>query len=242
MYARRLVPFLLAISIASVAQTQIPAGTILPAQLSSTIDSSKAKPGDRVSARLMQDIHLSGGQKLSARTQLLGKVLSVDPFYVTLAFDRIVFHHRVIPIHTDLRSLASPAEVEDAQMPTNTAGGDRGSSRDDWNTIQVGGEAVYGRGGPVMSGTRVVGHSVLGGGVLAIPEASSQLKCRGDLANGQLQSFWIFASSACGAYGFEDLTIQHVGQTDPVGTIVLTSPQGIKLRSGTGLLLRVIPD
>jgi len=232
--------FVLRFSATLLAQSQVPPGTILPVQLTSTIDSRKIKPGERISARLMQDVNLGSYQKIPARTQIVGKVLAVSPSGITLSFDQILLHHEPISIHTDLRSLASWPEVRDAELPTNDVGGDYGSSKDDWNTVQVGGEAVYGRGGPVMAGTREVGHSLLGGGVVATPEASPEKKCRGDLGNDTPQSFWIFATSACGVYGFDDVVIEHAGRSDPLGVIVLTSPRGIQLRSGTGLLLRVV--
>lgn len=152
--------------------------------------------------------------------------------------DEIAIDHQTIPIHTDLRSIASMMEVEEAQLPTNDAGGDRGSSFTDWNTTQVGGdEAVYGLGGPVLSGDQVVGHSLVSGGVIAVPKTSPGSQCRGAVSD-MPQSFWIFSTSACGAYGFQDLAIAHAGRTAPVGEIVLTSPRRILIRSGSGLLLR----
>jgi hypothetical protein len=234
--------FVLLLSGSAFAQTQIPSGTILPVQLTSNIDSRRIKPGDIISARLMQDVDLGSHHKIPARTQLLGKILSVTRSSVTLSFDQLRVHHQPISIQTNLRSLASWAEVRDAELPTNDVGGEYGSSKDDWNTTQVGGEAVYGRGGPVMAGTRVVGHSLLGGGVVATPEASPEKNCRGDLGNDTPQAFWIFATSACGVYGFDDLRIEHAGRSNPVGVIVLTSPQGIRMRPGTGLLLRVVGE
>ncbi len=55
------------------------------------------------------------------------------------------------------------------------------------------------------------------------------------------QALWVFASNACGSYGFVDLTIAHVGRTDPVGQIVLVSQRkDIDICGGSGMLLRVI--
>ena len=233
--------FFLLSSLSLPAQTQIPAGTILPAQLASTIDSRKAHPGELISARLMQEVDLGGGRKFPSGTRVVGKILAVSPTQLTLTFDKIDLHHRTLPIRTDLRSLASMMEVVNAELPTNDVGGDFGSSLADWNTVQIGGQVVYGRDG-VYSGGRVVGRSLMSGGILAIPEAAPSSKCRGELGSSALQSFWIFSTSACGVYGFEDLSIRHAGRTDPVGQVVLTSSRHILIRSGSGLLLRVIGD
>lgn len=227
---------LLLCSLAS-AQSQIPPGTILPAQLSSSIDSRKAHPGERISARLMQDVQLTPHDKLKAGAKVVGHIVSANARHVTLSFDDISAHRRLIPLRADLRSIASMMAVEDAQLPTNNAGGDRGSSIADWNTVQIGGQAVYGRGGSVYSGKDVVGHSLLNGGMLAVPAANSQ--CRGDLGNPTPQSFWIFSSDACGAYGFDDLSIAHAGRSNPAGQIGLSARTRVLIRAGSGLLLRV---
>ena len=128
--------------------------------------------------------------------------------------------------------------VSDAELPTNDAGGDRASSIADWNTVQVGGQAVYGRGGDVYSGNRVIGHSLLSGGMLAVPQRASP--CRGDLDNDAKQAFWVFPSDVCGPYGLDDLSVTYAGRTDPIGQIVLTSTNRVLIRGGSGILLRVV--
>jgi hypothetical protein len=232
---------LLLILAPAISRAQIPAGTILPVQLGSSIDSHKTQAGDRISTRLMQSVDLGNGRRLNAGTRLTGTIKAVGPESVTFEINEVKFHRRISPVLTDLRAIASTMEVHDAELPTNSAGGDRGSSMADWNTIQVGGEAVYGRGGPVMKGTLVVGHSLMSGGVLAVPRANpDDSKCRADLSHGVPQSFWIFATSACGVYGYEGMTIEHAGRSRPMGTITIRSSTPIRLRSGTALLLRVI--
>jgi hypothetical protein len=139
---------------------------------------------------------------------------------------------------TNLRAFASALEVEFAQIPTIGPG--KGDVYDWLATTQVGGEIVYGKGGEVTNGDRVVGRSVYDG-VLAQVNAREGTKCRGPIeGNDQPQAFWIFSSAACGAYGFSRVTIAHAGRTDPQGEIVLVSERGpVKIRSGSGMLLRV---
>jgi hypothetical protein len=239
--------FLLA-CITSVGQTQVPEGTLLPgtllpAMLSSSIDSHKNRPGDEIKARLMQDVPLGNGHKLPAGTRVVGEITDVKPSMVTLRFDRLFVRNNTIAIRTNLRALASMTEISDAQLPTNTVSGDFGSSVDDWNTVQVGGDVVYGRrGGPVMHGSSVVGHSLLGNGVLAVPEAASDSTCRADISSETPQAMWLFSASACGTYGYPDLSIAHAGRSEPIGIVVLAAPDRVRITAGSGVLLRVTGD
>jgi hypothetical protein len=199
-----------------------------------------------IKARIMQDIPLENGSKLPAGSSVVGHVIDVNSesfgkkAAVAIKFDTVVRGKESIPVTTHLRAIASTTEVEDAQTPPIGPGE---SDVYDWlSTTQVGGELVYGKGGEVTNGARVVGRSVYDG-VLAQPNAKEGTKCQGPVdGNDRLQAFWVFSSDACGAYGFQDVTISHAGRTDPRGVIVLESEQGpLKIRSGSGMLLRVEP-
>jgi len=226
-------------------QLAIPPGTILPVRVGS-LSSEKSKPGDLIKARIMQDVPLGNGSKLRAGSTVLGRVVDVIPATpgtnatLTLKFDTVLQGKTSISVLTNLRAIASTLEVEFAQTPTTGPG--KGDVFDWMSTIQVGGEAVYGRGGEVTNGDRVVGRAVYDG-VLAEPTAKEGTNCRGPVdGNDRLQAFWVFSSDACGAYGFPYLTISHSGRTDPRGEIVLVSERGpVKIRSGSGWLLRVQP-
>jgi hypothetical protein len=222
-------------SLLSAAQ-QIPAGTILPVALSASINSRKAKAGQPISARLMQPVDLGSGRQLRAGMRVQGSIVSVDANRVTLTFDRAIVDHQEVPIRTNLRALASMMAVQDAQVTTNIAGGDYGSSMQDWTTNPIGGGVLYNPyGGELYEGKTVIGRS-RDGGVIAKPIAASA--CRGDLGSGQEQAFWVFSPSACGIYGMP-VDLEHAGRTDPVGHITLEAKKPFIIRSGSGMLLRV---
>jgi hypothetical protein len=221
----------------------IPPGTILPIRLNS-LSSEKNKKGDVIKARLMQDVPLGGGSKLRAGCRVLGRVIDVSPATsskkaaLSVEFDTVLCGKERLPVLTHIRALASTLEVEFAQIPTIGPGE---SDVYDWlPTTQVGGEIVYGKGGEVTNDNRVVGRSV-NDGILAQANSKEGTKCQGPVeGNDQPQAFWVFSSDACGAYGFPNLTISHAGRTDPRGEIVLVSERGpVKIRSGSGMLLRV---
>jgi len=229
-------------STAMLAQSSIPAGTVFPLQLNTGLNSRKNKAGDRVTARIMQDVPVSSGTKIHAGAKVIGHVVSVkaneQPAEITFRFEKVESGHRSIPIITNLRALASVMAVEDAQIPP--AGPDRGTPWA-WTTKNlIGGEVAYGEGGPVVHGADVVGHALFGG-VLAQVNSSPGSPCRGEVAdNDQLQAFWVFSSDACGLYGIDNLEIVHAGRTPPVGEITFRSKTGnLKIDSGSGMLLRV---
>jgi hypothetical protein len=153
-----------------------------------------------------------------------------------LKFDRIVSHGRTLRFNSHLRALASMVDVYEAQMPTANFD-DYGTSTSDWTTVQVGGDVVYRGDGQVLSqsGDRV-GTASDAGYVVAKLQAVPKLGCLND---GPEQALWVFSSSACGTYGFNDLRIDHSGQTAPVGEIALSSPRQLYVPGGSGWLLRV---
>ncbi len=225
----------------AIAQDSIPAGTILPVQLNSTIHPRKARVREAISARVMQDVPLSSGSKIRAGAKVLGRVESFHTdgqgnASVTFRFDTLVKGKQHIPISTNLRAMATMMTVEAAQLPAT--GPDRGTSDFYWVTEQIGGETVYRGGGPVTHGSSVVGKSVVDG-VLVHPSPAG--KC-GDEENtdNRPQALWVFASNACGLYDFPDLTLVNAGRNKPRGEITIASSKGeVNIPAGSGLLLRV---
>jgi hypothetical protein len=81
-------------------------------------------------------------------------------------------------IRTHLRAMAGTVEIEQAQIPTSGPGE---SDVYDWlTTVQVGGDVVYGKQGPVERGTRVLGESTYDG-VFVRTLASADGRCRGSV-------------------------------------------------------------
>lgn len=229
---------------ALLAQEMVPAGTILPVRLTSTLSSTGAKPGQILSARVMQDVPLPNGRSIRAGARVSGRVLDVAPgaqgrpATVSFVFDKLAFSKRTVSITTNLRAVASALEVNGAELPESS--GDRGTPYVAWVTDQVGEEIVYRGGGHVMNGEQIVGEPV-SDGVLARVSAKPGSQCRGSIAgNDRPQALWVFSSDACGIYGYSDVRIGHAGRTDPIGKITLEfEGRDPKVRAGSGMLLRV---
>ncbi len=227
----------------------IPAGTALPVMLNSSLDAKKDKPGQKISARIMQDIPLPDGARLRAGSRLIGHIVEVSgPVQgrgsrLVFQFDQLLIRGRLISIRTSLRAIASMLDVFDAQLPTNALD-DYGTSYNDWNTVQVGGDAVYRGSGRVFSAdNQLVGSATIGGAVTAKLAAVPAAGCRGDMdGNDREQALWVFSATACGVYGFNNLKIAHAGRTAPLSEIALESSANLHVASGSGLLLRVVPS
>jgi hypothetical protein len=195
----------------------------------------------------MQTVLLPSGGKIKEGSIVLGHIVDVTPATagaqarISLQFDKLHFSNQTISILTNLRAIAGFMKVREAQTPTTApAEGDYFYSL---TTVQVGGDVVYGVGGPVTTAEnadQVVGKAGPDG-VLGQPRAKEGTKCRGAVdGNTFPQALWVFSSDACGAYGLEHVSIAHAGRIDPTGVIVLTSDNGkVKLPGGTGMLLRV---
>lgn len=234
---------LIAISTPLLAQNQIPQGTILPIRLNSSLRSDKAREGQPIEGRIMQDVPLPGGGKIRTGAKLLGHIVSVkarttgQAAEITLRFDTLDFNHRRIQLSTHLRALASMMEVEDAQVPMT--GPDRGTPWV-WATRNlIGDEVAYGE-GPVARGTEIVGQATAGG-VLIPVQSNPAAGCPDEVAGTvQAQALWVFSSDACGLYDLPHLTLAHAGRTIPLGQITLIAQQGnVKVPGGSGMLLRM---
>ncbi len=236
--------FLIAISARLLAQDGIRAGTVLPVQLNSTLRSDKAKAGDKVTGRIMQDVPLPGGEKIRSGAKMLGHIVSAKAAgsgreaEISVRFDTLVSGKRRVAMITNLRALATMMDVSEAPVPES--GPDRGTSEILWTTDQIGGEVVY-RGAGVTHGSIIVGKSVLDSGVLVQVRSNPKKKCRGAVAgNYEMQALWVFSSDACGLYDLPNLRLAHAGRSDPAGEIQLLSEKGeVKVRAGSGMLLRV---
>jgi hypothetical protein len=225
---------------------QIPAGTVLPVMTNANVEAGKSKPGDRVSAKLMQDVVLPSGERIPCGAKLEGQVVQASPASrgaaIAIRFDRLISHGKQVPLTVSLRALASMQDVFEAQLPTGTFD-DYGTSISDWTTVQVGGAAVYNGDQTVRDGMQIIGKSPGYGIVTAKLLPAPKRGCKATPSESQNeQSLWVFSPWACGTYGLDDLEIAHHGNTSPVGTIELTAPAPFRVRGGSGWLLRVVAD
>ena len=140
---------------------QIPAGTILPVALYPGFSSEKARPGQTISAKVMQAVPLANGSAVPEGAKVFGTIVSASqagkrgPGTVTFRFTEVRRGHQSARITSNVRALASFMEVLYAETPESTPGF---GTPFPWATTDlIGGDVKYGVGGPVTdSGSETV--------------------------------------------------------------------------------------
>ncbi len=234
-----------AVSASSSRAQSLPPGTTLPARLQNTLNSEKDQPGKTFTLKITQEIPVTGQPVIQRGATLTGHVVATQSIKIgaqssriTLQFDKLRFSRQEIPVILGLRAIASVVEVQYAGMPTNSD--DNSAS---WTTRQIGGDVVYRGGGPVTtSWGEVVGEPVSDGviGRLIAPRDGplpGNLHCESDDSP---HALGVFASTACGLYGFTRFTIERDGFEQPKGQITFVSSKSIKIRAGSQLLLEIL--
>jgi hypothetical protein len=216
---------------------EIPPGTALPVLLSSKLDAAKIKPGQPIVGRLAQAVPLPSGKRIPEGSQVRGQVTEVRPrasgsgSELALNFDQVHTKNGDFPVTTALRAIASVPEVRSAEQP-QWVGGWGFNYPANWTTVQIGGpEAVYRGGGHVVAGNQIVGEPVWHGVIGRFRPSA----CPAD--SDREQALWVFATTACGAYGFTDLHLVNPGWNPPIGQIVLAAKGDVQVFGGSGLLL-----
>jgi len=211
----------------------IPAGTILPVSLNSTLRSDKGGSGDTITATVLQDVPLGTGKTLRAGSKVTGHVLEPitagrgsEASRISFQFDHVQFKNQTVLITTSLRAVASPMEVDAV-----------GS----WSAVELGSERVsYGE------ASRLLGSNEIGGAVgqeaLAHIRSNIDMECGGVVnGNSGVPALWPFTPDASGKYGLGDVQIVNSGRTEPAGEITLmtSNRRAVRVGRGSAMLLRV---
>ncbi len=231
-------------------RVQIPAGTILPVRLNHGFSSKSTRVGQQLTGRIMQDVPLPNSVPVSGKipegSKVIGTILSVSAAgsnnagKIAFQFTQIEIHHRRMAMVTNLRAIASPMEVQFAQIPETSPG--FGTPYVWATTDLIGGDVKYGVGGPVTDRGGEVVRKGTYDGVLVHVRAQPESGCRGELEGSHdAQALWVFSADSCGVYGVSGIRIERAGRDAPAGEITLSAENGnVNIRSGSGVLLRVV--
>jgi hypothetical protein len=221
---------LAAVATVAAAQTEpsavtLPSGTAVNAELNSSVDSKKAKVGDRVEAHTTEEIKYAGkiivpkGAKLEGHvTEATARSKGDSGSTLAIQFDK-AFAKKGEEIPLNVAILAIAAALPDF------SGGGPGSGSDS----RGGGSAPTGNGSPMGSS-----HT---------PTASPGTPTYPAVADGSTGSNGAAQLSAKsrGVYGLSDLKLMAASSSGSQTTVITSSGKNVHLEGGTRLLL-VVPE
>jgi hypothetical protein len=229
----------------------LPDTTAIPVLFKRTVNASKAKPGDAVTAKTLQIVVLPGGLTIPAGTLLLGHVVKSNPFVfddtdyaiqkpstLSIHFDKLVEKGAEMPVTLEVRAISNFTDTSEARTPHYMDETDSVGTR-----VLVGGDQFYplekqvtNRDGDIVGYNRKQGVFAR----LVSNDAngrSATLHCD---ATSTEQSVAIFSAGACGIYGYDTVYMSENGDKSG-GTFTLENRhQTVRLNAQSAALLQVI--
>lgn len=208
------------------AQRRIAPGSVIPVQLTKTVDAKKAKTGDPIVAKVTMDMTKSTGEVLLPKdTKVMGHITEAQArtkeqkeSQLGIAFDRAILKDGEVPLPMSIQAVIAP--------PSNNANG--GESDQAASAPPVGGSAAAPSGGRNGS----AGQTQAGGAPpSALPSegaAASQGNGARPPINGNTQ----------GVVGISNLKLEP-GPSAVQGSVLSSEKNNVKVESGTMLLLKV---
>jgi hypothetical protein len=217
-------------------EASLAGGTAINAELNSSIDSKKAKPGEQITARTMEAVKSTDGRVILPKgTKLIGHVTKASArsngqgeAMLAIQFDKAVLKDKQeVPLNNAvIQAVAAPAQQSAAY----------GSDME--RATAPGSSSAPGSNNPSMSGSR--GARPEGTpSTQTYPSASAN----GGNANGtpgDSNSAGPLPANARGVYGFEGLRMN--ANANGEGTVLTSSAKNVHLDGGTRLLLMVQPQ
>lgn len=217
-------------------QTSIPAtpriapGSVIPVQLTTTVDAKKAKTGEPVTAKVTQDLKASNGMMLLPKdTQIVGHVTEAQAknkqdkeSQVGIVFDHAVTQSGNISYPLSIQAVISPQVFQN-----HPSSGDNGAA----------GAPSPSESGQMPSGQMPGGSSRgnMGGGQSAPP---SGVPSGGTAQSSGANAPPRITGQTQGVVGFSHLKLETPTKaTDP--SVISSEKSNVKLENGTLMLLRV---
>ena len=208
---------------------RIAPGSVIPVELTKTIDAKKAKTGDEVVAKVTQDMKSSAGDVIVAKdTKMVGHVTQAQArtkeqkeSEVGITFDKAVNKSGEMKLPMSIQAIIAPVN----NTNTNPAG-DSGSAPS----------------GPVTGGATAT--SPMGGrnapmeGSGPAPSPSAVPNAGTNASSGSSARPPINAKTE-GVIGLPNVKLEGNAQNAAQGSVVSSEKNNVKLESGTLLLLRV---
>jgi hypothetical protein len=210
---------------------RIAPGSVIPVQLTKTIDAKKAKPGDQVAAKVTMDLKANSGEVVVPKdTVVIGHVTEAQTrskeqkeSQVGIAFDRAVLKDGEISLPMSIQAVIAP--------PNNNA--NNGGASESGAPATGGGTATSPMGGGGRSGSQ-------GGAAQTSPSSTTPnaVPKEGTNASQEGGARPPINGSTQGVVGISNLKLEPA-QTAAQGSVLSSEKNNVKVESGTMLLLKV---
>jgi hypothetical protein len=204
-------------------------GSVIPVQLTKTVDAKKVKPGEEVSAKVTEDLKASSGLVLMPKdTEIVGHVTEAQArnkqereSEVGILFDHALMKTGEVAYPMSIQAVISPHVF---QTPTaGNAGGEAAPSPSTSGQMQ-----------PPTGGGR---NGMGGAGAASPPQTESQSE-NSSGAPAQSTPRPNITGNTKGVVGFSHLELSTA--TNPKdGSLITSEKNNVKLENGTLMLLRV---
>ena len=211
------------------APTRIAPGSVIPVQLTTTIDAKKAKPGDPVTAKVSMDMKTTGGEVIVPKdTRIMGHVTEAQArskeqkeSQVGIAFDRAVLKDGEIPLPMSIQAVIAPPSKD-----ANNRGGGQGAPVTGGNTSTspMGGGRSASSGGAGQTQPSSTAPN-------AVPTEGTDNQQTGS-ARPQI------TGNTQGVIGISNLKLD-AAQNPTQGSVLSSEKNNVKVENGTMLLLKV---
>jgi hypothetical protein len=226
------------------AATTLPAGTVIPARLTKTLDSKKAKEGDQVVAKTTSNVKAAGDVVIPKGSKLLGRVTRADArasgesqSALGIAFERAILKDgREMPLHVVIQAVAAAETAtaaslnDDAWISSGTSAGASGGG-------SAGGGLLGGAGATAGAVTGAATNTV---GNTVSTAAQTGAGVAGGVAGsaGQAGATAGLTSNTSGVIGLQGLTLETQASNSTSGSVIASEGKSVRLESGTRLMLR----
>ncbi len=208
---------------------RIAPGSVIPVQLSKTVDAKKAKTGDQVVATVTQDMKTSSGDLVVPKdTKVIGHVTEAQArnkeqkqSELGIAFDHAEIKGNQMQLPMSIQAVIAPPSASNNQSAGGPEAPSSAPSQNQNQNSPMGGSHQAG-----TSGTSSAGQAGQPAGTDTPSE--SQGSARPPIT-GNTQ----------GVIGLSDVQLQPGSQNQQQGSVLTSEKNNVKIEKGTMLLLRV---
>lgn len=196
---------------------RIAPGTVIPVELTKTIDAKKAKAGDEVLAKVSKDLKTASGEIIVPKdTKVVGHVTEAQArnkdqkeSEVGIAFDHAVTKSGNVQLPMSIQAI-----IVASSNPSDNGGGG------------------YGQTGPATATSPMSNRDAPMEGLPRPPSPSA-------VPTGENNPLPPITSSTHGVIGMPDVKLEETTRNAAQGSVVTSEKSNVKLESGTVMLLRV---